>query len=99
MANRFWVPIAVTNLTDNGSGLCRITVGATLATGKVTGETVKIAGIVGATEGNGTWVITAISSTQFDLQGSTFGLAYVSGGTISGGTWNSTNVGNWSTTS
>jgi hypothetical protein len=98
-ANRFWVPITVTGAANNGSGACRIQVGAGLATGKVTGETVTVASVTGATGCNVTTTITAIDSTHIDLVGTTFGGAYVSGGTISGGTWNATNIGNWGTSS
>lgn len=98
-AARFWVPLTVTGAADNGSGACRITVGAGLATGKVTGETVTVASVTGATGCNVTTTITAISSTTFDLVGTTFGGLYVSGGTVAGGTWNATNIGNWGTAS
>ncbi len=98
-ANRFWVPLTVTGAANNGSGLCRIQVGAGLATGKVTGETVTVASVSGATGCNVTTTITAIDSTHFDLVGTTFGGAYVSGGTVAGGTWNATNIGNWGTSS
>jgi hypothetical protein len=98
-ANRFWVPITITGAANNGSGACRIQVGAGLATGKVTGETVTVASVGGATGCNVTTTITAIDSTHIDLVGTTFGGAYTSGGTISGGTWNATNIGNWGTSS
>ncbi len=98
-ANRFWVPIAVTGAANNGSGLCRLTVGAGLATGKVTGETVTVASVGGATGCNVTTTITAIDATHIDLVGTTFGGVYTSGGTIAGGTWNATNIGNWGTAS
>ncbi len=98
-ANRFWVPITVTGAANNGSGLCRIQVGAGLATGKVTGETVTVAGVTGATGCNVTTTITAIDATHIDLVGTTFGGAYVNGGTVAGGTWNATNIGNWGTSS
>ncbi len=98
-ANRFWVPVAVTGAANNGSGLCRLTVGAGLATGKVTGETVTVASVGGATGCNVTTTITAIDATHIDLVGTTFGGVYTSGGTISGGTWNATNIGNWGTAS
>lgn len=99
MANRFWVAVAVTGAASGTGGVVRLTVGAGLATGKVTGETVVVAGVVGTVEANGTWVITAVDSTHIELQGSTFAIAYVSGGTIAGGTWNATNIGNWGTAS
>ncbi len=97
-ANRFWVPIAVTGAVSGTGGVCRLTTGANLATGKVTGETVTVASVGGATGCNVTTTITAIDSTHIELVGTTFGGAYTSGGTIAGGTWNATNIGNWGTT-
>ena len=73
--------VAVAGAADNGLGLVRITTGA--AHGFATGTVVAITGIVGTTEANGTWTITVISATTFDLQGSTFANAYSSGGSAS----------------
>jgi hypothetical protein len=69
----------ITNAVNNGSGLIRIT-----ATGHtfVTGDRVAIYGVVGTTEANNTWLVTTIDANTFDLQGSTFTNAYVSGGTV-----------------
>jgi len=75
--------IAITGAANNGSGLIRIAVAstATLATGQL----LSISGVVGTTEANAAkWKITVIDSTHFDLVGSTFTNAYVSGGTIAG---------------
>lgn len=44
-------------------------------------DTVTVASVGGTTEANGTWVITVIDSTHFELNGSTFVHAYTSGGT------------------
>lgn len=70
----------VAGAADNGSGLVRIQVAST--TNLSTGQRMSIAGVVGTTEANGQWLITVIDGTHFDLQGSTFANAYVSGGTI-----------------
>ncbi len=67
----------ITGAADNGSGLIRITA---VAHGYQTGNTVTITGVTGTTEANGTWVITVISADTYDLIGSTFTNAYVSGG-------------------
>jgi hypothetical protein len=49
-----------------------------------TGQTVTISGVTGNTAANGTWVITAINTTNFTLTGSAGNGAYVSGGTVNG---------------
>lgn len=74
--------IAITGAADNGSGLIRITVGSTATL--TTGDVKTITGVTGTTEANGTWTITVINGTTFDLQGSTFANAYVSGGFVGG---------------
>lgn len=70
----------VSNVTNNGSGLVRIT--TPTAHTLVTGETVVIAGVGGVSAANGTFVITMVSSTTFDTT-ATFAGAYTSGGTVS----------------
>lgn len=75
--------LTITGAASNGGpGLIRLTVAstATLATGQIK----AISGIVGTTEANGNWTITVISGTTFDLQGSVFANAYVSGGIVGG---------------
>jgi hypothetical protein len=96
MASKFWISPAVTGAANNGSGLIRITTAST--TGWSTGETRIISGVLGTTEANGTWTITVISGTTFDLQSSTFTNVYVSGGVIASGQWNATNTANWAST-
>src|SRR6185312_3167643 len=46
-----------------------------------TGETVVIAGVGGNTAANGTWVITIVDASNFNLNGSAGNGAYTSGGT------------------
>ena len=70
--------VSVTNAANNGSGLIRITAAAH---GFTTGNSVFISGVTGATQANGTWTVTIIDANTFDLQGSAFSSAYVSGGT------------------
>ena len=74
--------INVTGAANNGSGLIRITLGGAGTTGLVTGQEGSIASVNGTTEANGTWILTIISGTQLDLQGSTFVNTYVSGGSF-----------------
>lgn len=70
---------SVSGAADNGVGLIRITTLA--AHGLATSDQVVIASVGGTTEANGTWTITVITATTFDLQGSTFANAYTTGGT------------------
>ncbi len=68
-------------ITDCVSGIAsriRVTsVGHTL----VTGDTLFISDVLGTTEANGFWTITRIDDDKFELNGSTFVTAYISGGT------------------
>lgn len=81
------VSVNISNCANNGSGLIRVT---TATHGYETNDMVTISGVVGTTEANGTWVITVINSTTFDLAvnadsdtgaASVFANAYVSDGT------------------
>lgn len=78
--------VTITGAADNGSGLIRITAANH---GFVTGNQVYIIGVTGTTEANNTasnpnWTVTRISSSTFDLQGSTFSNAYSANGTATG---------------
>lgn len=65
----------------NAAGLIRITVASH---GWTTGNLVDISGVIGTVEANRTgWVITVFDVNSFDLQGSVFTNAYVSGGMAS----------------
>lgn len=75
--------IAVMGTGNNGSALVRVTVGST--TGMATGQIKTLNLVTGTAEANGTWTITVINGTQFDLQGSIFSNNWISGGIISGG--------------
>lgn len=68
----------ITNCADNGSGLIRVTAGTH---GYETGDKVGIESVTGTTEANGSWTITKVDASNFDLDGSTFNNAYISGGT------------------
>lgn len=70
----------VVNVSNNGSGLIRITV--TVTSGMITNQRVIIKDVLGVTAANGTWVITVIDKTHLDLQGSTFAGTYTSGGYV-----------------
>ena len=68
---------SITNCTNNGSGLIRINyVGHSLSTG----NWIKVFSVLGTIEANGYWQVTVIDANNFDLQGSVFTNAYVSGG-------------------
>jgi len=72
----------ITGAANNGSGLIRIT---SNSHGMQTGDKITVANVTGTTEANNTngtpvWTITRITANTFDLQGSTFTNAYVSGG-------------------
>lgn len=82
--------VGVTGAANNGSGLIRIATSNT--DGMYTGTSWTISGVVGTTEANGSWTITVIDETHFDLQGSTFTNAYVSGGLATSTTPTLTNV-------
>ena len=69
--------IVITGAADNGSGLVRLT---SVGHGFASNDIIPINDIVGTTEANGTWKITVITDDTFDLIGSVFANAYVSGG-------------------
>ena len=70
----------ITGAANNGSGLIRITVST--AHGLTTGYRVHIKDVQGVGNANGTWYVTVVDSTHFDLIDSVF-----SGGYVSGGSW------------
>lgn len=72
--------LTVSTCADNGAGLIRVT--TTVAHGLVTDNSVDVAGVVGTTEANGSWVIIRVDATKFDLVDSTFTNAYISGGAV-----------------
>ncbi|MGD9724518.1 MAG: hypothetical protein AB7U76_25035 [Pirellulales bacterium] len=74
--------LTITGAADNGSGKIRITVAHTSSL--TTGDYKTISGVAGTTEANGTWAITVINGTTFDLDGSTFANTYTSGGVVGG---------------
>jgi hypothetical protein len=69
----------ITGVANNGAGLCRVTTSAAHLFASF--DVVSIYDVTGATEANGTWSILVIDATHFDLVGSGFTSAYVSGGT------------------
>jgi hypothetical protein len=64
----------------NAAGLYRITTSA--AHGLVTGDVVNLNGAIGQTALNRRWTVTVVSTTEFDLQGSSFAAGYTSGGIL-----------------
>lgn len=69
--------IVITGAADNGAGLVRIT---SVDHGLASNDIVPITDVLGTTEANDTWKITVITDDTFDLVGSVFANAYVSGG-------------------
>ncbi len=89
---------AVSNATNNGSGLIRLTVADTSLYS--TGNSAVVSGVGGVTAANGTWTITVINATTIDLQGSTFSGSYTTGGSVLSNdstivTANTTNIEAW----
>jgi hypothetical protein len=75
--------LTILGAANNGAGLVRLQVANTSTF--ATGQRKVVAGVVGTTEANDSWIITVVDATHIDLQGSTFANTYVSGGTIGGG--------------
>jgi hypothetical protein len=69
----------ITGAANNGSGLIRLT---RAAHGYESGDTVNVQSVGGVPNATGQWVIDVISSSTFDLLGSTWGGAYTTGGTV-----------------
>ena len=69
----------VTGAADNGSGAIRLTV---TSHGRSDEDVVRVHGILGTTEANGTWQIDYVNANAFDLVDSTFTNAYTSGGKV-----------------
>jgi len=76
------VPYGSINGAVTDGGLIKIT--STANHNLLTGDSITITGVTGTTEANGTWTVTKIDATHFDLQTSVFTNAYVSGGAF---TW------------
>jgi hypothetical protein len=71
--------VNVTGAANNGSGLIRLTVDSTSTF--TTNDEGSVSSVGGTTEADGTWLVTVISGTTMDLQGSTFTNTYTNGGT------------------
>lgn len=70
----------VTNASDNGAGNIRLSVDTT--NGMITGQKIIVSDVEGTNEANGSWLITVISTTDIDLDNSTFSNVYTSGGNV-----------------
>ena len=75
---------SITNVVNNGSGLCRIT---SANHGLTTGARVTVTGVVGVSGANITATITKVDSNTYDLDGSTFSGSYSSGGAVNVTGW------------
>jgi hypothetical protein len=69
--------VAITGAANNGAGAIRIT---SANHGWKTGDKIDITGVVGTTEANATWTVSRVNANTYDLNGSVFANAYVSGG-------------------
>lgn len=82
--NRSNLPIVRENninlIQNNGAGLIRIS--TITAHGLVTGQSVYIYNAQAASNANGTWIVTVVSPTTFDLEFSTFSIISTTGGSI-----------------
>ena len=74
---------AITNIADNGSGAIRITTDG--AHNLSTNDYVIIDGANGTMAMNGFWKVTSVTSSTFDLQGSSSTGTWTSGGTVNDG--------------
>jgi surface protein len=74
------VVINIINITNNGSGLIRVELSSNH--GLSTNDKVIIQNVLGTNEANGPCQITVINPTTFDIIGSTFVSAYISGGNV-----------------
>jgi surface protein len=72
--------LLVVSGTSNSAGLIRVTTSA--VHGLTTGDSVFIYGVNGTTNANGTWIVTVISTTIIQLQGSTYNGVWTSGGNV-----------------
>ncbi len=83
--------LIISGAVANSAGEIRIT--TSTAHKLKTDDPVKVSGVTGTTEANGDWIVAKVSSTELDLQGSTFANAYVSGGTLDARVFAATDVG------
>jgi hypothetical protein len=77
--------LTVKGITNNGAGLIRVE--TTAAHGLTTGNLAAIKAVTGTTEANNSdsnvaWAVTVYDTTHFDLDGSSFANAWISGGTV-----------------
>lgn len=79
-------PLTIAGAANNGSGAIRLTLSAeSNSSFTILGQnTVKVYGVQGTTEANGSWPFSIIDSTHIDLLGSSFAHAYTGGGQIGG---------------
>jgi hypothetical protein len=70
----------ITNVTNNGIGIVRITVSTT--NGMITGQMVTIRDVTGVPNADGDFTITVANTFQFDLQNTLFTGAYTGGGYV-----------------
>lgn len=71
-----WTALSGVALADNGAGLIRVTA---TAHGLTTGQRVHIKDVQGVPNAIGSWYVTVINSSSYDLQDSTFSGTHTSG--------------------
>lgn len=77
------VSSSLTRTVNGATNATPIVIQTTVAHQFATFDTVVVNGVTGNTAANGTWQITVVDSTHFQLNGSVGSGAYVSGGTVS----------------
>ena len=70
----------IQNVANNGIGAIRVTVATT--NGMITNQHVIVQEVGGVTAANGTWQITVVNATQFDLGNSVYTGTYTGGGYV-----------------
>jgi len=72
----------VSDTVTGATNATPIVITTSVANGLVTGDQVVISGVTGNTAANGTFIITAVTSSSFELDGSVGNGAYGGGGTL-----------------
>lgn len=72
----------VTGTVTGATNASPIVITTAVPHGIVTGDQVVVSGVTGNTAANGTFIITSLSATTFELNGSSGNGAYISGGTF-----------------
>jgi hypothetical protein len=74
--------VDISDTVTGATNATPIVITSSVANGLVTGDEVVISGVTGNTAANGTWLITALTSSTFQLVGSAGNGVYAGGGTL-----------------